>query len=195
MLEIRTPERVASSRKVDRSDAVRRVDHDRGARFRIRDGVVVGEVLEPGGHRDHRQAVRVERVDLAGHLEAADVGVRGDGERGRRAGRLDDAHVEARVVGDQDVAARELDEVGKLLAPERGVHDIRCLDSVDADVPVDEVVVTDRRMDQPPDPIDDLPVAHLDEADRAGTGAGPVRGLEVDRGEIQGHAPMLSCTL
>ncbi len=95
-------------------------------------------------------------------------------------------------MGHEDVAAREGEKLGQLLAPPEGaVHVVRA-DAVDAGVPFHELVVARRRLDEPPDALDDLAIAHLDEADRACARAGAVRRLEVDRREVQGHVPSLA---
>ena len=166
-----------------------RVHHDRGARLGVGDRVVVREVFEPGGQGDDRQAVGVEVVRLARHLQAADVGVGRHREGGGGARRLHDAHVESGVVGDESVALDEGLQVGELLGPRGSVEHHVGRDAVDAGVPLDEMVVPEGRLDEPADLVDDLTVAHLDEADGARTGGGAVGRLEVDGGEIERHVP------
>jgi hypothetical protein len=64
---------------------------------------------------------------------------------------------------------------------------------VDARIPFDEFVVSERGLDEPPGAIDDAARSHLDQAHRAGGRTAGVRGLEVDCGEIQWHGAMLAC--
>ena len=178
--------------EVDGVVAVRGVDHDGGAGLGVGEGVVVLEVLEARSHGSHRQAVRVEVVGAARDLQAAQVGEVGALDEARRTRGPYDSHVESSVVGNEHVSRGEADEVGKLFAPERRVHDIRRHDPVDAGVPLAERVVAERRMDEPACRVDDLPVTHLDHADRAGRGAVGVGGFEVDGGEVESHARIVS---
>lgn len=150
---------------------------------------MVSEVLETRGHRDDGEAVGVEFIGLAGELERAEVVVLGVLEGGGRAGRTDDAHVEAGVVRDEHVLAREGRQVGELLDPGRGRVHVVLADAVNPRVPLEEVVEAHRRADQPAGPIDDAAVADLHEPDGAGGGSVRVGGLEVDGGEVDGHAP------
>ena len=80
-------------------------------------GVVVREVGEARLGRDEGQAVGLELVDLARHLQAARVAVGRAVVAGRFARALEHGHVEARVVRHEHVVAGERREVVELLAP------------------------------------------------------------------------------
>jgi len=95
-------------------------------------------------------------------------------------------------VGHEQVTVGEGDEIGELLCPEQGVDYIRLHDSVDARVPFAEEVVPERGTDVPARPVDDDPVAHFDEPHRTRARRRVVGGFEVDRGEVQGHVPILA---
>src|SRR5690606_38205846 len=99
---------------------------------------------------------------------------------------------EVGVVGDEVVAVGEGDQLGELFGPAGGALNIRRPDAVDAGVPFEKRVVPRGRPDVPPGFVDDAPLPHFDEADRAGGCARRVGGLEVDCGEVQGHKAMLS---
>jgi hypothetical protein len=172
--------------------AVRSVNDDRRARLGVGEGIVVGEVLEACRHRRDRQAVRVEVVGLTRNLEAAQVAESRslDERSGTRA--RDDSHVEASVVGDKVVAVGELDEVGQLLAPQQGIDDVNGHDAVDAGVPFREGIVPERRLDQPSCLVYNAAVPYLDEAHRTRARTRGVSGFEVNRGEIQWHALIVS---
>ena len=171
---------------------LRRVHDDRRAGLGVGERVVVREVLEAGGHRRDGQPVRLEVVGLAGDLQAAERAVVGHGEPDRLGGLGDHAHVEAGVVGDEHVVAGELAQRGEVLGPAGGIRHHLRRDAVDAHVPLREVVVRERRPDVPVHAVDDAPVAHLHQPDRAGRGARGVGGLEVDRGEVHWHASIVA---
>ena len=88
------------------------------------------------------------------HLES-------DGHGGLR----DDAHVEARVVRDEQVVAGELAQDGQVHGPAGGIRHHLRRDAVDADVPFGELVVGERRPDVVMDPIDHAAVSNLHQTD------------------------------
>lgn len=168
------------------------VHDDGGAGQGIRQRIVVLEVFEAGSHRRDRQLVGVQVIGLAGDQQTAGVGERGSGDQTGGAPSGDHAHIELRVVGHQRVAVGESHEVRKLLAPSEGVVDVVSDNAVDTRVPLVELVVTSWRPDQPIGRVDHHRVAHLHQTDGAGARTGRVRGLEVDRGEVDGHPSMVS---
>ena len=89
----------------------------------------------------------------------------------------------------------EGDEVGAAARPSRASTTSSRDDAVDAGVPLDELVVPERRADEPADAVDDLAVAHLHQADGAGAGGRAVGGLEVDGGEVEWARLILSRSL
>src|SRR5690606_10632629 len=86
----------------------------------------------------------------------------------------------------------EGEQIGELLGPAGGAHDIRRGDPVEAGVPFEKGVVPDGRPDVPPLLVDDAPLAHRHKPDRARGRTRGDRGLEVDCGEVQRHTSMLS---
>ena len=71
------------------------------------------------------------------------------------------AEVEAGVVRHEHVTVREGDKVGQLLRPAERIRHLLGVDAVDADVPLVERVVAQRRSDEPADLVHDDTVAHL----------------------------------
>ena len=179
------PGRLREGHDVGGAGTARGIHHHVRAGERVGSGVVVREGGETGLGGDERQAIRLERVHPAGHLKAAGVPIGRALVTGRLACALDDGHVEAGVVGDEDVLAHERGDVRELLGPRRRIRNVPGLDSVDAGVQFEERIVTDRWPDQPSGLRHDLSGAHTDESDGAGRCAAGIRRLEVDRREIQ----------
>ena len=149
------------------------------------------EIEEAGGGGDRRKAIRLQVVELSGHLEAADVAIRRVEVARRLACTAQHHHVEAGVVGYEHVLAHEGREVSELLAPRLRALDVLRTQSVDARVQLEEPVVARRRLDEPARRGDDASVADAHESDRARGRVAGVRRLEVDRGEVQGHVSRL----
>jgi len=168
------------------------VDHDVCARQSVRGRVVVGEVEKSGGGRDERQTVGREGVDLAGHLQAADVAEGWAGGCGGFAGATKHCHIETGVVRHEHVIPGEIRDVSQLRRPGLRADDILGLDAVDPDVQLEEAVVARWRLNEPSSGRDDPSIAYAGEPHRAGRRARGVRRFEIDGGEIQGHVPSVA---
>ena len=103
-----------------------------------------------------------------------------------------------RVKPGERVALDVLQEPGELIGPSWRVGAVGGPQAVDPRIPLREVVVALGRQDEPALAVDDLAPADLREPDRARARRRRVRGLEVDRREVEsaevGHAPSLNPT-
>lgn len=183
---------------IRRADSTRGIDDDRRGSLGVGNGIVVLQVREPGCFSRDRKPVPRQVVDVSRDAEAAQMPqhrqLRRDLVLRRDARRRDHAEVEPRVVRDDRVVADEFDERFELLRPRARAGNAFFRDAVQLHIERLKVVVPGGRMNEPARPFYDSAVANPHEPHPARRRGGAVRGLEIDRGEINGHRTMVAPT-